>query len=330
MLSEEEEHIDTIRDASSGASWVPSSGAVEATLADEGSGYVYTLPDQLKLYFNASGELTSEEDRNGNVLTMAYDSKGQLESATDSAGRKITFTYNGEGQVESARDPMGHTIKYSYEGGNLASVTEPGETSPRWQFKYNNSHELTSETNGRGNATTTEYNALGQVVSQTDPMHRTRKWSYAATGGSGTETRSPNLTVPQPSSSSTKLASRRASRTRPARRSRQRRPMNTTAPMSWSRSLIRTNTRPNTATTRPVTARAKKNPDGEETKWEYNSTHDLIGITTPDGEKTTIERESRGNALSVSRPAPDSETQVTKYKYDSSRRCRKDDRSARS
>ena len=102
--------------------------------------------------------LTNETDRNGNTITLAYNAEKQLESVTDGAGRKLTFKYNGSGEVESVKDPMGHTVKYTYESGNLASVTQPGETKIRWKFKYNSEHELTSETDGREHTVTTEYN----------------------------------------------------------------------------------------------------------------------------------------------------------------------------
>ncbi|HEY5261162.1 MAG TPA: DUF6531 domain-containing protein, partial [Solirubrobacteraceae bacterium] len=176
--------------------WTAPSSLAEATLADEGSGYIYTLPNQTILHFNSAGQLTSETDRDGNALTMSYES-GHLVSVTDAAGRKLTFAYNAEGEVESAKDPMGHTVKYTYESGNLKSVTQPAETALRWQFEYNSEHELTSETDGRKNTVTTEYNGSHQVVSQTDPLSRKREWKY---GGSRSE---PETKITEPNGSET-------------------------------------------------------------------------------------------------------------------------------
>ena len=67
-------------------------------------------------------------DRNGNATTLSYNGSGNLETITDPAGRKIKLAYNSEGLVESAEDPMKHVVKYTYEGGNLKSVTQPGES----------------------------------------------------------------------------------------------------------------------------------------------------------------------------------------------------------
>jgi YD repeat-containing protein len=58
-------------------------------------------------------------------------------------------------------------------------------------------------------------------------------------------------------------------------------------------------------------------PDGDEAKWTYDSTHDIHTMTTPDGETSTTERNSDGDPVDVSRPAPGSTTQITKYTYDS-------------
>ncbi len=136
-----------------------------------------TLADQTKYQFNGSGQLESVTDRDGNETTLSYTS-GQLTTITDPSGRKITLAYNGEGLVESATDPMGNIVKYAYESGNLKSVTMPGEGSPRWQFKYDGSHQLTEMVDGRGGKTTNSYDGSNRVVSQTDPMGHTLKFEY--------------------------------------------------------------------------------------------------------------------------------------------------------
>ncbi|MCU1489591.1 MAG: Rhs family protein [Acidimicrobiaceae bacterium] len=300
----------------SGEAWTAPAGLVQATLADEGSGYVYTLPDQTALHFNSSGWLTSEADRNGNTLTVSHSSEGRLEAIKDGAGREITLKYDSEGQVESASDPMGHTAKYTYEGGNLASVTLPGETTPRWKFRYNSSHELTSETDGRGYASTSEYDAAGQVISETDPLHRTRKWSYTSTF-SGTET-----TITEPNGASTVEQFNEMGSPTSVTRAAGTSLAATTTDRYDSADELLASTNPDKHTTEygydaAGNRTSEKNADGDETKWEYDSTHDVTGITTPMGEKTTIKRNSQGSAEAIERPAPGSTTQKTSYKYDS-------------
>ncbi len=58
-------------------------------------------------------------------------------------------------------------------------------------------------------------------------------------------------------------------------------------------------------------------PDNNETKWTYDSTHDVETETKPNKETTTIKRNSDGDPEVIERPAPGGKTQVTKYKYGS-------------
>ena len=159
---------------------------VQAMLVLNGEGkYIYTLPDQSVYTFNGSGVLQKITDRDGDATTLSHNEAGHLETVTDPAGRKLTLAYNSEGLIESATDPMGHVVKYTYEGKNLASVTEPGEASPRWQFKYNASHEFTEMIDGRGGKTTNEYNSSDQVTEQKDPLGRKTTWSYGVARNEG-------------------------------------------------------------------------------------------------------------------------------------------------
>ncbi len=297
------------------APWTAASSLNEATLVDEGSGFVYTLPDQTKMYFNSRGALTTETDRDGNTLTMSYES-GHLVSVTDGAGRKLTFAYNGEGEVESAKDPMGHTVKYVYESGNLKSVTQPAEATLRWQFKYNSEHELTSETDGRGHAVTTEYNGSQQAISQTDALGRKREWEYDREGPSETET-----TITEPNGSLTVERFNLAGL-----------PLRVTR--AWGASIAATThyeynaSNELTAVTDPDERKTEYSYDAQgdrlseidptkaERKWTYDGTHDIESETTPDGETTTYKREAHGNPEVTERPAPGSTTQKTTYKYD--------------
>ena len=293
--------------------WIAPSTLVEATLADEGSGYIYTLPNQTKLYFNSEGKLTSEADRNGNTLTMSYES-GHLSSVADGAGRKLTFSYNGEGEIESAKDPMGHTVKYTYESGNLKSVTQPAESALRWQFKYNGEHELTSETDGRSHIVTTEYNGSHQVISQTDALSRKREWTY---GGPESQ---PETTITEPSGATTlEKFNEYGSPTSVTHAYGTSIAATTTYEYNEAGELIAL-TDPNKHKTEygydsSGNLTSEKNADGNEKKWTYDSTHDIETETTPDGEITTIKRNGKGDPEVIERPAPSSTTQKTTYKY---------------
>jgi RHS repeat-associated protein len=329
-----------------GGKYIPTSPLVQATLVKEGSSYVYTLPDQTRLTFNGHGLLTSETDRNGNAITLSYEEICEEEShtdvvargatvrplatgesecvsppperliaITDSAGRKITLKYNEQGLVETATDTMGHKVKYEYSEDNLTGVTEPGESTPNWQFKYDSSHQMTSQTEAPGHTTTIEYNGAHRVTTEVDPMAHERTWEYT-----GSEA-SPETHIKEPNGAVTVMTANAAD-------------LLTSFTKAFGTSLAAKSTYEYNGSDYLVAAidpnghetkygygaegnrTSAKDANGDETKWTYDSTHDVDTITTPDGETTTIKRDAHGNPEVIERPAPGSSTQKTTYKYD--------------
>jgi YD repeat-containing protein len=329
-----------------GGKYVPTSPLVQARLVKEDSSYVYTLPDQTRLTFNGYGLLTSETDRNGNAITLSYEEICEKEShadvisraetvrplvtggsecvspaperliaITDSAGRKITLKYNEQGLVEIATDPMGHKVKYEYSKDNLTGVTEPGESTPNWQFKYDSHHQSTSQTEAPEHTTTIKYNGAHQVTTEVDPMSHERTWEYTGSEASPeTHIKEPNgaVTVVTANAADLLTSSTAAFETSIAAKS--------TYEYNGSDYLVAA-VDPNGHETKygydaEGNRTSETNADGDETKWTYDSTHDVDMITTPDGETTTIKRDSHGNPEVIERPAPSSSTQKTTYKYD--------------
>jgi RHS repeat-associated protein len=313
-----------------------SAGAtVLATLTEEGNRYVIRMPDGHTVTFNSGGRLSSEPsadgiftitegtlpisseaDRNGNTVSLSYEGS-RLTKATDGAGRSLTFAYDAEGQVTSATDPLGHTVKYAYEHGNLASVTEPGETSPRWRFGYDASHEMTSESEGSAPAAVTEYDSAHRVVTQTDAMKRKRTWSYFVAKTFRL------TTITEPNGSITREEFNEAGV-----------PTNVTRAFDTSASVTTTSEYNSEgqliATVDGNGHRLKYGYDaagnrtsetdalGNTTSRTYNAERELTSETQPGGERTTFTRDADGNLLEASRPAPGGQTQVTKYTYDGS------------
>ncbi len=273
-----------------------------------------TLADQTKYKFSGSnGHLESVTDRNGNATTLTYNGLGHEETITDPASRKITFVYNAEGLVESAKDPMGHVVKYTYEGGELASVTEPGEEKPRWQFKYNGSHELTTMTDGRSGTTVIEYNGSHQVTSQKDPMERVTSFEYTPFNTTITNKATGSVTVEHFDSNDLPSSTTHGYGTSSA----------TTETFSYNAADCLLTTTDGDGHTTTYTYDSSNNRTSEmdaeknETKWTYDSTHDVETETLPNGETTTYKRDSHGNPEVIERPAPGSTTQSTTYKYTS-------------
>jgi RHS repeat-associated protein len=277
------------------------------------SGYTLTLENQTVYKLSGSGRLESVTDCNGNATTLSYNGSGNLETITDPAGRKIKLAYNSEGLVESAEDPMKHVVKYTYESGNLKSVTQPGESALRWQFKYDGSHRMTELVDGRGGKSTIEYNSSNQVVSQTDPMKRTTSFEYEAFDTKTTNHATGDVSVQYFTSNGVGTSTTNGYGTSSA--------TTETRVFNAADELLSVTDGDGHTTKYGYDTHGNRtsmiDPDNDETKWEYDSTHDVISTTTPDGETTTIKRNGDGDPEVIERPAPGGKTQITKYKYGS-------------
>jgi RHS repeat-associated protein len=292
------------------APWVQAGLIKEVVEAKEF--YVFTLPDQEKLKFNAEGKLIEVKDRNGNALTLTY-AEGKLTAVKDGAGRELKFAYTGA-QVTSIEDPLGHKVTYAYEAGNLTSVTLPGEVSPRWKFKYDASHQLTEMTDARGHTTKNEFDEKNRVKTQTDRLERKTKFEYGEAGNRKT------TTITEPNASTTfykfneagePLELIEAKGTSLERK--------TTNEYSASFELNKSTDPKSHATTYEYDAEGnrtlEKDAESDERKWTYNKTHDVETETTPKGEKTTFKRDAHGNVEAIERPAPGETTQKTTFKH---------------
>jgi len=285
---------------------------VLATLVQNPDGsYTFTRDSTEDQYnFNASGQLTSEVDRNGYTTTLTY-SGGQLTAVTDPAGRKLTFTYSGS-NIATVTDPMGRTWSYSYDGsGDLAAATDPlGRT---WSFGYDAGHLLTSVTDPRGGVTSFTYNGSGQVAAQTDADSNTTTWSYSGdptsqTGGVTTMT-DPDSDVTTYDYAEMELQSV----THGAGTADAATTSYTYDPATLGITSI---TDPDgNVTTSSYDADGNllysTDPLGNTTYYEYNSLNEVLYKTSPLGETTQYSYDDVGNLLSVTDPLGN----VTTYAY---------------
>jgi RHS repeat-associated protein len=295
----------------SGTAYAPPAWSRETLTGSPEAGYTFSALDRTAYRFSGPGRLEAITDRNGNETTLAYDEAGRLKTVTDPAGRQLAFTYNAGGQVETVEDPMGHVVKYAYEGGKLVSAMLPGETSPRWQFKYDASHRITEVIDGRGGKTTNEYDGSNRVVSQTDPAGRTLSFKYEPFHTTITNKATGAVTDKWFTSSDEPYRITYGSGTAQA--------TTTTFAYNAAGEMTRRTDGNGHATTYGYDAQGNRTSErdalGHETKWTYNSAHEVVSMTTPRGETTTFKRDSKGNVESISRPAPGETTQTTSFKY---------------
>jgi YD repeat-containing protein len=125
---------------------------VNATLS-QGSSY-WTIAFQngeQRLFDNASGNLISIIDRNGNTTQLSYDAVGRLVTVTDPVSRHLYFSYaNGSSLlVTGVSSDVGLSLTYAYDSqGRLTQVTEPDSST--LSFQYNSQSLVTAVTDSNG------------------------------------------------------------------------------------------------------------------------------------------------------------------------------------
>jgi RHS repeat-associated protein len=131
------------------------------TLVQNGdSTYTYTAKDQVKWYFDSSGNLTRVVDPHGLAVTYSY-SSGKLSGVAEPDGGLATFSYSS-GQVTVA-EPGGRTVTLTLDGNNnLTGLANP-DGSLR-TFTYDSGHRLTNQQWGPLSATYTYDSGNGELT----------------------------------------------------------------------------------------------------------------------------------------------------------------------
>jgi RHS repeat-associated protein len=127
------------------------------------------------------GDVTAISDADGNTWKMAYDADGDQVSVTDRDGDTTTSSYSSIGELLSQVSP----------DGNVAGASPSAYTTT---YAYNPLEELTSTTNPLGAASTTAYDADGNVVKTVDADGNATTYSYDL-DNELTATTEPNGTV---------------------------------------------------------------------------------------------------------------------------------------
>ncbi|MEW2634830.1 LamG-like jellyroll fold domain-containing protein [Streptomyces sp. NPDC048389] len=146
----------------------------------------------------------SMTDPNGVTTDYGYDEAGQQTTVTEPAVnaeqnggtpvsvRPVSMTgYNTFGEPTESSDPLGNVVVTAYDAEGqessttMPNYTPPGSTTPitatAWN-EYNKLGQVTAEVDPLGNRTTYTYTQLGALASVTEPGGGTTRYTYSVNG----------------------------------------------------------------------------------------------------------------------------------------------------
>ncbi len=161
------------------------------------SGGTFTVTEKNGLTFTFEGvagmvgqkaKLLSIKDRNNNTLTMGYDGNNLTSVSDGLSNRILTISYTGS-RISEIRDWTQRVHKYEYDGnGNLQYYKNPlvmdGKQNPVVYEYYgsadgvNINHAMKKYTLPRGNGMTFEYYNNGRVFRHTNTLGETNTFSF--------------------------------------------------------------------------------------------------------------------------------------------------------
>lgn len=162
-----------------------------------GSGEVYAYE------YDKVGNRTQETWPNGNIVTMVYDELNRLDTKTDQIGLLEDRDYDANGNLIRSVDANGNVTTNEYNGlnelrvrnlpenrrevrtydlvGNLLTQgreTAAGDRTSTTTYTYDLLNRKKTETDQLGYAASYEYDAVGNLLSQTDKRNHTTTHTY--------------------------------------------------------------------------------------------------------------------------------------------------------
>lgn len=133
--------------------------------------------------YDAAGNLIATTDPLGGITTATFDANGNRIRQTDANGNATYYEYNAQGQVVKSIDALGQITTYGY-GGSTGCTTCSGGVD-----------KLTALTDANGHATAFEYNNLGRLLREIDPLGNQTSYAYDAKGNLTAKTDANGATI---------------------------------------------------------------------------------------------------------------------------------------
>jgi RHS repeat-associated protein len=159
----------------------------------------------LNYSYNGTGDLSTFVDRVGNITTFSYgathlltniadprgiqavknlyDSSGRLTDTIDADGHDVHYDHQLSANTEVITDRLGHVTTYEYDddGNILHKIQTVAGVQIDTAYTYDgNDNKLSELLPGHLNPSTFTYDALGDQLTQTDPLGNETKYAYNA------------------------------------------------------------------------------------------------------------------------------------------------------
>lgn len=161
--------------------------------------------------YDTAGNMTSVSDASGATTSYSYDAAGNVTAITDAKGGVTSFSYDSRGRLIKTVNPQGNATSYSYDkNGNKLSATDANGTTTRYEYNSRNQlikttdalgnstvyayggnscpscgggvDKLTALSDANNNVTRYDYDSLGRLMKETDPLGKTTSYTHDAKG----------------------------------------------------------------------------------------------------------------------------------------------------
>lgn len=140
--------------------------------------------------YDGYGRVTARTTPRGNVYTYRYDTRGNLREETDPLGNTTRYSYDAEDHRVETVDALSRTTSFTYDTdipASLIRVDEKGSGLPESGWRsVARTHDavgtLVSETDPNGGVETYSYDAAGRMIGKTDRAGIATSYRYNSAG----------------------------------------------------------------------------------------------------------------------------------------------------
>lgn len=134
--------------------------------------------------YDRAGNMLTERHADGSTTTFEYDARGNLVAETDQLQQVTRHQYDSSGNRIRTIDSSGNTTDTTFTLNNLRSSTTRLQTTAQGveevttRYAYDAEGRRIGVTDAEGNISHTEYDAVGNVTAEVDPLGNRTEYLY--------------------------------------------------------------------------------------------------------------------------------------------------------